>query len=379
MLHEVEYRLYWVFWGIIPLVFAMTVFKIPAFQKNPEIQIVLTDSLPDHLYKANEVISIGFKTEALGRRQLRAAWTFGDTVYAWQTMPPDYGRIRRVSRLEWEDGEDSALGFKPIVRYDTLPPRLEYGWRSVIAVTDSAIKVRFPIPGRYRFKLTLQDTVLKQTYSAESLVEIVPATASFPEDTVVKIVGPTKGLVGEELIFSATGSKANFWYWKFGDGRNQDANQPQVLYSFSDAGRWEVTLKTDNPDQWVSHWVEIMPTWNADSIAVEVVDTSGNVIPRYQLDLRRRFQAIANTDAADSDRFYYLKSLIERNYLSDQVSPIYVWINSDKTPIDFDSYCQRIHFLEGELMVEKVEFKWDGDSTRRRIGSLYVQQRRLNN
>lgn len=374
MLHQAEYRLYMLAWGLLPLLLAVTVFRVPAFRERPRIQIEVRDSVPDYLYKAKEVISLRYKVEGLSPRQLKATWTFGDSVYAWQEVPVTDGRYRLVSRLVWEEGEKKELGFKPVVHYDTLPPRTRFGWRSVAQVSDSVVKIQFPRPGAYRFKLTLVDTLTQDTLMDEALVQVVRATSVFPRDTAVKIVGPTKGLVGEELVFSATGSKVNFWYWKFGDGKNQDATQPQVLYSFSQEGRWEVTLKTDNPDRWFSHWVEISPTWNADSLPVEAVDTTADLIPRYQLDLRRRLQAIANTSTSDFDRFYTLKDHIQRNYLSERLGTIDVWVNKEEEPVDFDSYCQRIHFLEGDVKIKSVRFDWDGDSTRRKISTLYVQQ-----
>ncbi len=379
MLHQIEYRIYWVLWAIVPLLLATTVFMIPAFQKAPEIEIAMTDSLADHLFKVNEPIAFAYRAVALPQEQLAVTWTFGGPVYAWQALPPDTCEVRLAARLDWEGGEENPLGLKLDVKYDSLEPSTRYGWQNVFAVSDSVAHIKFSAAGRYRFKLKLEDMRSKRSFVQESTVEIVPETDHFPEDTVVKIVGPTKGLVGEELVFSATGSTANFWYWKFGDDRNQDANQPQVVYSYSQEGKWEVTLKTDNPDRWFSHWVEIFPTWNADSIPVEVVDTSSDVIPRYQLDLKNKFQEIANTSTANRARFYDLRNAIHRNYLSDRQQTIYVWVNDDKEPVDFDSYCQRIHFLEGDLVIEKVTFAWDGDSTRHRIRELSIQQRRLNN
>jgi hypothetical protein len=379
MLHQIEYRIYWVLWAIVPLLLATTVFMIPALQKTPEIEIVLADSLTDHLFKANEPIVFAYRAVALPSERLAVTWTFGGPVYAWQALPPDTCERRLAARLDWEAGAENPLGLKLDVKYDSLEPLTRYGWQNVFAVSDSVAHIKFSAAGSYRFKLKLEDLLTRRSYMQESTVEIVPETEHFPEDTIVKIVGPTKGLVGEELVFSATGSTANFWYWKFGDNRNQDANQPQVVYSYSQEGKWEVTLKTDNPDRWFSHWVEIFPTWNADSIPVEIVDTVIDVTPKYQLDLKNKFQEIANTSTANRARFYDLKNAIHRNYLSDRQPTIYVWVNEDKEPVDFDSYCQRIHFLEGDLVIEKVTFAWDGDSTRHRIRELSIQQRRLNN
>jgi hypothetical protein len=377
MLHQIEYRIYWIFWGIIPLMLATTVFMIPAFQKAPEVKIVVTDSLPDYLFRANEAIAISFKTEALQRAHLQVTWTFGAPVYVWQPLPANASHKRLDARLDWGAGAENPLGLKLDVKYDSLDPLTEYAWQNVVAVTDSVVKVKFPEPGRYRLKLMLQDTLHHQAYVEEAQVEIVPATVHFPNDTLVKIVGPTKGLVGEELIFSSTGSTVNFWYWKFGDGKNQDANQPQVVYSFNQKGKYIVTLKTDNPDSTFSHEVEIFPTWNADSVELEVPDTI-NIIPIYQLDLKRRLQEIANTTTAESERFYTLKKAIQRDYLSDRWGAVNVWINKEKEPVDFDSYCQRIHFLEGKTVIEKVTFEWDGDSTGHRIRELWVQQKKMN-
>lgn len=379
MLHQAEHRLYMLSWGILPLLLTVTVLRVPAFREQPRVQIEMQDSVPDYLYKVQETVSLRYKVEGRSRQALKAIWTFGDSVQAWQEVHIPGERYRLVSRLVWEEGAQKELGFKPVVRYDTLPPRTRFGWQSVSQVTDTVLKVKFSRPGTYRFKLTLIDTLTRDSLREEALVRVVHGTKVFPRDTMVKVVGPTKGFVGEELVFSATGSKVNFWYWKFGDGKNQDATQPQVIYSFSQKGRWEVTLKTDNPDRWFSHWVEISPVWNADSLPEKPVDTSASVRPRYSLDLKRRLQALARTSTSDFDRFYELKGIIMRDYLSERQGAIEVWVNDAVEPIDFDSYCQRIHFLDGDIVIEEVAFDWEGDSTLHRIGTLYVQQKSQTN
>lgn len=373
-----EYRIYWTVWGVVPLILATIVLIAPAFRAAPEIEILLSDSIPDFLFKANEPISIGYKSGVVFDKDMKVTWVFGGPVYAWQPLQVDPDEKRLVAKLDWKASEKNELGIGLDVTYDSLQVEQEYGWQNVVAVSDSFAKVKFPNAGRYRFRLTVSDEQQRQAYMRERLVEIVPETVVLPEDTIVKIVGPTKGLVGEELVFSATGRNVNFWYWKFGDDRNQDANQPQVVYSYNQEGKYQVSLKTDNPDRWFSHWVEISPAWNADSIPVEITDTTNSLIARYQLDLRATLQAISETPTADRTQFYTLKSKIKRAYLSEHLPVINVWVNEDQTPIDFDSYCQRIHFLEGRLEIDKVTFSWEGDSTYRRIRELYVQQHNLN-
>lgn len=379
MVHEIEYRVYWVVGSFVPLLLALTIFMIPAFQKLPEVRITVTDSLPDHLYKTNEVVTLRYEVKDLNHKGIVATWTFGAEVFAWQSIAPDTCKITLKARPDWSVGDENELGLKLDVAYDTLPPTASFGWVEAITLEDSLVSLKFPQPGRYRIRLQVRDTLYNKSYLTEHQIDIMPSLSESSRDTMVKIIGPSTGLVGEELIFSSTGSKVNFWYWKFGDDNSQDANRPQVVHSYSHEGKYQIKLKTDNPDRWFSHWVEIFPTWNADSLPAAEIDSSGILTKEYELALLKRLQAIANTSPADDEAFYNIKSNIQVNYLSENLSPIPVWINEDKQPIDFDSYCQRIHFLEGRLRIRKVAFEWDGDSTSRRIARLFVQQEKTSN
>jgi hypothetical protein len=377
MLHRREKRIYRIFWAVIPLALVAAVLTLPALQKPPVVKVLITDSIPDYLYKENETIRFSFDSEDLSKNLLEASWTFGDSILVWQEMPPDSCNPRIEVDFDWKSGTEDSLGHRFGLRYDTLPAVAGYNWAPTFKVNDSVANVRFPRAGRYKLRLSLKSPYRKSPFIENREIEIVPVRAPSPDDTVVRIIGPQTGLVGEELIFSATGNRANFWYWKFGDNKHQDDSRSQVTYTYSEEGTYEVTLKTDNPDAWFSHRVEISPTWNVDSIVVEDIDTSGAITSRYKMDIRSKLQAISNTAASDTKQFYELKTKIERYYLSERYKPVDVWVNDDPDPVDFDSYCQRIHFLEGQLVIEEVNFEWDGDSTRRRLRSLAIKQKHL--
>lgn len=379
MLHQREQRMYRIFWAAIPLALVAIVFTLPALQKPPVINVVIADSIPDYLFKEGETIRFSFASDDLNLDVVQPDWTFGDSVLVWQEMAPDScnPRIDVLVDYDWESGEADSLGHRFALRYDSVPSPAAFTWGATFSVKDSVARVRFPRPGRYKLRLALRVPYRSEPYIKNEEIEIVPVRKPSPDDTLVKIIGPTTGLVGEELIFSATGNRANFWYWKFGDEKHEDESRSQVTYTYGDEGVYEITLKTDNPDAWFSHKVEIFPTWNVDSIVVDEIDTSGALTARYKMDIRAKLQAISNTGASDTERFYALKNKIERYYLSDRYKPVEVWINDDTEPVDFDSYCQRIHFLEGQLIIDEVSFEWDGDSTRRRLRSLAIKQRQL--
>jgi hypothetical protein len=378
-LHEQEYRLYRTFWTVIPVAIVVIVFTLPVFRKPPDLRIVVVESQPDHLLKTNESLALHYMVEGMDEEDLQPVWTFGDEVLVWGETPPDSCEVRLRARLDWGAGEPDSLGIQMMVRYDTLEPQPGNDWVPVISVQDTAPKVIFPKAGRYRFKVELIDTTCDSLVMVqEKLIEVVPAPKENPRDTIVRIIGPSRGRVGEELVFSATGSKVNFWYWKFGDGKHQDDDRPLVVYRYSQKGKYKVQLKTDNPDQWFTHWVEIFPKFDLDSIPDVPIDSSAYWKNRYELDIKSKLQAIANARPDQTEIFYRYKELIERNYLSLEARPIKVMVNEEPEAVDFDSYCQRIHFLEGNLIIEDVAIRWDGDSTRRRVYSLAIQQRQIN-
>jgi hypothetical protein len=379
MLHHSEYRLYWALWAIVPVMLATTMLTMPALQKAPEIQILVSDSVPDHLYHVGEAITFSFRADALRRDSLQATWTFGDSVDAWQLMPADSSETILSPRLAWEGGATIKSGLHLQVQYDTLKPEFRPGWIGKITLRDTTVHVKFREPGQYRLKLDLQDRLTGYPYLQEMIVQIVKAKPQYLQDTSVRIIGPKVGLAGEELVFSATGSKVKFWSWRFGDEKGMNMHQPQVVYAYSTKGKYVIELQTDNPDRVTRHEIEILPTWNADSAEVVEPDTI-DVIGRYQIDLRQRLQAIADATTAESAKFYDLKKRIWRDYLRKNGN-VDVWVNEDVNPVDFDSYCQRIHFLAGELLIEKVAFNWDNslDSTGRRIRELFVTQRNRTN
>lgn len=378
-LHLKEQRFYRVFWVLIPLSLAISAYFMPVLHPPPVIKIKFSDQNNDHLFTTHEEINFGFDSDDLDREHLRATWTFGGSVLIKGYAAPDSGKKRIKAKLDWGAGEENDLGISLGIKYDSLDPEPVIAWNETFTAVDTSVLVKFPQAGRYRLRLQLLDTLDQVEYQREREIEIISAVVPSPLDTVVRIIGPHKGLVGEELLFSSTGSKVNFWYWKFGDGKNQDDDREQVVYTYHKEGKYEVRLKTDYPDAWHSHWVEISPTWNADSLPVEEIDSTFYEIEQLELDLRRRLQAIANTPASQPEGFYKNKDFIERNYLSEPHKPIDVWVNEEEEAIDFESYCQRIHFLEGELVIDEVTFEWAGDGSSHRIRSLNITQRKMSN
>lgn len=373
MVHRQEYRLYWVIWGAIPILIVMLLQYTKVLRQQPVVAIVVTDSIPDYLKMVGEPISIGFRVEGIDSSHLKATWWFGDSVLLLQSAPPDSGEVILKSRVEWKSVDTSATGLGIEIHFDTLPARNRILWRKARESHDRQVTVRFRAKGRYGIKLMLVDTLRGDTLVKEQFVDIVAAMPKYPGDTMVKIIGPSTGYVGEELVFSATGTHLQYWNWEFGDVGSQTSNQPQVVHSYESEGKYVVRFSTTNPDRVLEHTVEIFPTWNADSIAADTMGPPEDLTERYAREIKNWLQEIANTSTAATDRFYQLKDIIKQGYLSNRMRTVYVWVNEDD-PVDFDSYCQQIHWLRGELVIEKVDFDWVGDSTLRRVGALRIQQ-----
>ena len=275
-------------------------------------------------------------------------------------------------KVEWASSHTDSLQMDVEVIFDSVPVPPGFKWIPANQKKDPEARVKFLAPGEYKIRLKITGPDLLNPVVEYKQLEIVPRIRRPSVDSFPEIIGPQEGLVGEYLVFSCKGQDVNFWYWKFGDGKHHDREElEQVVYAYDKEGVYTVRLKTNLSEQWVYHRVHIKPTWNVDSIP-EFVDSAALI----QDWLRIHLQRIADTEVDDPDNYYKEKKLIERTYLSARLKPIPVYVNDAEIPTDFDSYCQRIHMLEGELQIQSVYFQWDGDSTYQRIKELMVTQKR---
>jgi|GEM_PF-3836153 len=379
-LHLKEYRLYRLLWLLIPMGLVWAAYSFPALRPAPLIRIEIEESDPDYLYLAGEDLYLSFRSLDLSNSGLNVSWWFGAPILVQKHADSDSAEIQLLPKVDWIENEKDSLGLPKIgIIYDTLYLDPGIWWDTLNSFQSPDPTVRFPTPGKFILKLLVEDTVNAHQLEHSLLIEIHEAPRISRHDTTVNIIGPSKGLVEEELLFFATGNQASYWYWKFGDKKNLDADQQQVIYSFDQAGTYRLKMRTDLSEDWITHDVVISPTWNADSLPELEQDTSQLILDQTKLDIRKRLQAIADAPPEKTGRYYANKEYIEQQYIPIDLRPIDVWIEGEEESVDFESYCQRIHFLEGELLIEEVDLEWAYQRAGSKISTLFITQKKASN
>ena len=213
--------------------------------------------------------------------------------------------------------------------------------------------------GKYLITLQVDGKVV-----TEKTIDIVKITKdTVAVDSIPKIVGPTQGYAGEQLVFSAEGDGMTSWLWEFGESGTIDAFERQVVYKYDEPGKYLIKLKTNTTLYPVSHVITILPKVEdiienpadeADQPKPEPIDTLAMV----QNGIKKHLQAIANAGARDKEAFYAHRNFIINNYLGGNGNQVVVHINGERYNV-FPDYCQGLHFLEsnryGRVTIDDVK------------------------
>lgn len=199
-----------------------------------------------------------------------------------------------------------------------------------------SVEYKFSEAGKYRITLKLNER-----YFEDKFIDIVQADQKTAIDSLVSINGPEIGYLGEELVFSSYGPGMESWFWEFGETGNIDAYEGQVVYVYRDTGVYTVKLKTNVSEYPVKHRIKILSLF-------EAIDESDPVdsLELLHTDIKRRFQAIANSSIGTKSTFYENVKYLERTYTCGEGETVVVVVNGDKYN-DLYSYCQGLHSLEG--------------------------------
>ncbi|WP_029906693.1 PKD domain-containing protein [Prevotella sp. 10(H)] len=191
----------------------------------------------------------------------------------------------------------------------------------------------FPETGKYQIRLTVNDNLEKRF-----LVNIrAPKKEEAPE--LVKIIAPEEALQGEYITFRGEGPSKE-WRWEFGETGDVDAMEKTAIYKYELAGRYTVSLRTEDTQYPVIHTIEILPQYTeADTEDVSSIIAN---------DIKEKLQAIIDQKPFNKNYNHILTS-----YLCNNPNTMVI-INNDKRN-DFYSYCQGLKIIgKQSTIIEKV-------------------------
>ena len=192
--------------------------------------------------------------------------------------------------------------------------------------------------GTYKTRLTVDSDM-------EHFFEIkVKESINSKADVFLKILGPTVAMQGEKIIFKGVG-EAEQWRWEMGESGIIDSRDKSTIYTYANAGVYEVLLTTESTQYPIRHIIKVEPNYN-ESDSLDIATKIGR-------DIRDKLQNIV-----DGESFNINYSYVVDKYFNGDQSTL-VTINSGKYN-DFYSYCQGlrqigIHKLNIETVLVEIE------------------------
>ena len=212
---------------------------------------------------------------------------------------------------------------------------------------------KFATPGVYTAVLTINN---KHRDTFQIMVNQAMSAYSI-QDSLINIEGSQLVNVGEKNFFRIKGmTNTKLFTWTFGDGDEQITIKPEVQHTYTEPGRYTITLEVDNHNYPVTHEIEVLPSYEntMDSLAA-----LPNIYREYENDFRINLQKIANHPNADefASIFNYLKA----KYLCNRDKSVSVSVNSKIN--DFTTYCRGLQYDKGVLIQKVTLSSSDNKST----------------
>ncbi|MCD0476254.1 PKD domain-containing protein [Flavobacterium sp. EDS] len=207
-------------------------------------------------------------------------------------------------------------------------------------VSKKNVEYTYEKSGKYLVTLRIDD---KFDFSKQ--INIVNGRAMTAKDSIPKIFCEEFGYVGEEIVFTGYSPSSNNWYWEFGETGTIDSYEKQAIYVFNKPGIYTVKLETEKTRYPITREIEIFQLYEPFKEPV-IVDSSSIVLN----DIKRRLQIIANLSARDTRAYKDQVNYIKNKYICNNLSDVVVVINEEKYN-DFLSYCQGLHYLDGNATV----------------------------
>lgn len=154
----------------------------------------------------------------------------------------------------------------------------------------------FKEPGRYQVRLQVDHSLEKK-----QIVKVNRRANNYGSDQLVKIEAPATAFQGEIISFKGYGPSRE-WRWQFGESGIVDSREQNPLYAYSEAGRYEVLLTTEETQYPVRHTIEVLPQY-AENDSTDVLVVIGN-------DIREHLQAIVDGKPFNVHYNYILKKYL---------------------------------------------------------------------
>ena len=110
----------------------------------------------------------------------------------------------------------------------------------------------FKEPGRYQVRLQVDHSLEKK-----QIVKVNRRANNYGSDQLVKIEAPATAFQGEIISFKGYGPSRE-WRWQFGESGIVDSREQNPLYAYSEPGRYEVLLTTEETQYPVRHTIEVL-------------------------------------------------------------------------------------------------------------------------
>ncbi|MFR3524877.1 MAG: PKD domain-containing protein [Bacteroides uniformis] len=199
----------------------------------------------------------------------------------------------------------------------------------------------FKEAGRYQVRLQVDHSLEKR-----QIVTVRKKSNDYGSDQLVRMRAPETALQGEIVSFKGYGPSKE-WRWQFGESGIVDSREQNPLYTYSEAGRYEIQLTTEDTQYPVRHTIEILPQYTEND-STDVLVLIGN-------DIREHLQAIVDGQPFNTHYNYILKKYLCGN------PDIAVTVNNNKKN-DFYSYCQGLKIIARRKTIIDEVFVDMGDN-----------------
>lgn len=212
----------------------------------------------------------------------------------------------------------------------------------------------FMEPGRYQIRLRIDDAL-----EESKIVTVRRKKNDYGNEQLVKIEAPSTAMQGEIVTFRGYGASKE-WRWQFGESGIVDSREQNPLYSYSEPGKYEVQLMTENTQYPVRHTIEVIPQY-AENDSTDILVVIGN-------DIREHLQAIVDGKPFNTHYNYILKKYLCGN------PDVAVTINNNKKN-DFYSYCQGLKIIaRKKTLIDDVFVDMGDDLNNECVMQLMVTQ-----
>lgn len=209
-------------------------------------------------------------------------------------------------------------------------------------------------PGRYQIRLRIDDAL-----EENKIVTVRRKKNDYGSEQLVKIEAPSTAMQGEIVTFRGYGASKE-WRWQFGESGIVDSREQNPLYSYSEPGKYEVQLMTENTQYPVRHTIEVIPQYTEND-STDILVVIGN-------DIRKHLQAIVDGKPFNTHYNYILKKYLCGN------PDVAVTINNNKKN-DFYSYCQGLKIIaRKKTLIDDVFVDMGDDLNNECVMQLMVTQ-----